>query len=79
MLPPVDPTVLKRNPNFDFLYKDLSTRKLNPDASTRDTKRQRIHDEIRQVRTYHVSFVCMSIVLLMITTVSLYHNFAFDQ
>lgn len=49
MLPPIDPRVLERNPNFDVLYKDLTTRKLNPDGSTRDTKKQRIHDEIRQV------------------------------
>ncbi|KAH8717122.1 hypothetical protein GQ44DRAFT_751892 [Phaeosphaeriaceae sp. PMI808] len=47
MLPPVDPRVLERNPGFDVLYQDLTTRKLNPDGSTRDTKKQRIHDEIR--------------------------------
>lgn len=50
MLPPVDPRVLERNPNFDILYKDLTTRKMNPDGSTRDTKKQRIHVEIRRVR-----------------------------
>lgn len=49
MLPPVDPRVLERNPNFEVLYKDLTTRKLNPDGSTRDTKKQRMHDEIRRV------------------------------
>ncbi|KAF2639138.1 hypothetical protein P280DRAFT_54665 [Massarina eburnea CBS 473.64] len=48
MLPPVDPSVLQRNPNFEVLYKDLCTRKLNPDGSTRDAKKQRIHDEIRR-------------------------------
>jgi hypothetical protein len=42
MLPPVDSAVLERNPNFDVLYKD-------PDGSTRDTKKQRIYGEIRQV------------------------------
>ncbi|KAH7382174.1 hypothetical protein BKA66DRAFT_418271 [Pyrenochaeta sp. MPI-SDFR-AT-0127] len=51
MLPPVDPTVLQRNPNFEVLYKDLCTRKLNPDGSTRDTKKQRMHDEIRRSLT----------------------------
>jgi hypothetical protein len=53
MLPPVDPTVLQRNPNFEILYKDLRTRKLNPDGSTRETGKQRMHDEIRRVRTLH--------------------------
>ncbi|KAH7399090.1 hypothetical protein DE146DRAFT_656511 [Phaeosphaeria sp. MPI-PUGE-AT-0046c] len=51
MLPPVDPRVLERNTNFDVLYKDLTTRKMNPDGSTRDTKKQRIHDEIRRSLT----------------------------
>ncbi|KAF2036182.1 hypothetical protein EK21DRAFT_96153 [Setomelanomma holmii] len=51
MLPPVDPSILQRNPNFEVLYKDLTTRKLNPDGSTRDTKKQRIHDEIRRSLT----------------------------
>lgn len=49
MLPPVDNTVLERNPNFEVLYKDLCARKLNQDGSTRDTKKQRMHEEIRQV------------------------------
>ncbi|KAL1606706.1 hypothetical protein SLS60_004113 [Paraconiothyrium brasiliense] len=51
MLPPVDTTILERNPNFEVLYKDLCARKLNPDGSTRDTKKQRIHGEIRQTLT----------------------------
>ncbi|KAF2730488.1 hypothetical protein EJ04DRAFT_45307 [Polyplosphaeria fusca] len=48
MLPPVDPGILERNPGFAVLYKDLSTRRLNSDGSTRDTKKQRLHDEIRK-------------------------------
>ncbi|KAF2470626.1 uncharacterized protein BDR25DRAFT_286727 [Lindgomyces ingoldianus] len=48
MIPPVDPATLSRNPNFENLYKDLRTRKLNPDGSTRDTKKQRLHDDIRR-------------------------------
>ncbi|EUC50406.1 hypothetical protein COCMIDRAFT_81854 [Bipolaris oryzae ATCC 44560] len=48
MLPPVDPALLQRNPNFEILYKDLCTRKLNPNGSTRETKKQRVHDEIRR-------------------------------
>ncbi|KAF1851979.1 uncharacterized protein K460DRAFT_401976 [Cucurbitaria berberidis CBS 394.84] len=51
MLPPVDPVVLQRNPNFEVLYKDLCSRKLNPNGSTRDTKKQRVHDEIRKSLT----------------------------
>jgi hypothetical protein len=57
MLPPIDPRSLERNPNFDVLYKDLTTRKLNPDGSTRDTKKQRIHDEIRRVRQHSCLFI----------------------
>lgn len=49
MLPPVDPAILQRNPNFELLLKDLCTRKLNHDASTRDTRKQRVHEEIRRV------------------------------
>jgi hypothetical protein len=49
MLPPVDPAVLERNPNFEVLYTDLCTRKLNPDASSRDTRKQRAGDEMRRV------------------------------
>ncbi|KAF2263171.1 hypothetical protein CC78DRAFT_286780 [Lojkania enalia] len=48
MLPPVNPGILERNPNFAALYKDLCVRKLNPDGSTRETKKQRIHEEIRR-------------------------------
>ncbi|PSN61117.1 hypothetical protein BS50DRAFT_593045 [Corynespora cassiicola Philippines] len=48
MLPPVDPTVLQQNPNFELLYKDICTRKLNLDGSSRDTKKQKIHAELRQ-------------------------------
>ncbi|KAI8935026.1 hypothetical protein NX059_008690 [Plenodomus lindquistii] len=51
MLPPVDPEVLTRNPNFEVLYKDLCTRKVNPDASTRDTRKARVHGEIRRSLT----------------------------
>ena len=55
MLPPIDPAVLQRNPNFEILYKDLCTRKLNPNGSSRDTKKQRVHDEIRRVRIFSLS------------------------
>lgn len=64
MLPPVDPSILQQNPNFSTLYKDLCTRKLNPDGSTRDTKKQRIHDEIRTVSIYFVLAVISYISIL---------------
>ena len=57
MLPPIDPTVLQRNPNFEILYKDLCTRKLNHNGSTRDTKKQRVHDEIRKVMILSMSHI----------------------
>lgn len=56
MLPPIDSTTLERNPNFDVLYKDLCARKLNPDGSTRDTKKQRMHGEIREVSLRSLNF-----------------------
>ncbi|KNG50044.1 galactosyl transferase [Stemphylium lycopersici] len=40
-----------RNPNFEVLYKDLCNRKLNANGSTRETKKQRVHDEIRRALT----------------------------
>lgn len=49
MLPPVEPSVFETNPDFEVLYKDLCARKLNADGTTRDTKKQRIREEIRQV------------------------------
>ncbi|CAO2650858.1 Nn.00g091550.m01.CDS01 [Neocucurbitaria sp. VM-36] len=68
MLPPVDPVVLQRNPNFEVLYKDLCSRKLNPDGSTRDTKKQRIHDEIRKsLSTSRAAFLSSQ---LLINTLS---------
>ncbi|EFQ88376.1 hypothetical protein CFE70_003301 [Pyrenophora teres f. teres 0-1] len=68
MLPPVDPAVLQRNPNFDVLYKDLCTRKLNPNGSTRDTKRQRVHDEIH--RTLSTTRTTLLTSQILITTLS---------
>ncbi|KAF2272848.1 uncharacterized protein EI97DRAFT_405510, partial [Westerdykella ornata] len=68
MLPPVDPSILDQNPNFSTLYKDLCTRKLNPDGSTRDTKRQRIHDEIRA--NLHTSITHHHTTRLLLTLLS---------
>lgn len=34
MLPPVDPILLANNPQFEALYRDLCTNKLNPDGSS---------------------------------------------
>ena len=49
MLPPIDPSTLEQNPGFKALYKDLSTRRLNPDGSSKDLKKQRAQDEARKV------------------------------
>lgn len=49
MLPPIAPTVLERNPKFKVLYDDISQNKLNPDASTKDEKKQRLIDQAREV------------------------------
>ncbi|KAF2689721.1 hypothetical protein K458DRAFT_291181 [Lentithecium fluviatile CBS 122367] len=68
MLPPVGPSVLQRNPNFEILYKDLCTRKLNPDGSTRDTKKQRMHDQIR--RNLQLSLQTLHTTHLLISTLS---------
>ncbi|KAF2658443.1 hypothetical protein K491DRAFT_269548 [Lophiostoma macrostomum CBS 122681] len=64
MLPPVDPSVLQRNQSFEILYKDLCTRKLNPDGSTRDTKKQRIHDETRRNLTASLTTLYQTEILL---------------
>ncbi|KAH6618922.1 hypothetical protein C7974DRAFT_401142 [Boeremia exigua] len=64
MLPPVDPTTLQRNSNFEALYKDLCARKLNADGSTRDTKKQRMHDEIRRSLTTARSTLLSSQILI---------------
>lgn len=68
MLPPLDPSVLQRNPNFDVLYKDLTTRKLNSDSSTRDTKKQRMHEEIRRTLTISRTKLLESQILLKTLT-----------
>ncbi|OJD31801.1 galactosyl transferase [Diplodia corticola] len=47
MLPPIAPAVLERNPKFKALHEDISQNKLNPDASTKDVKKQRLVDEAR--------------------------------
>ena len=50
MLPPIDPTVLSGNPNFNALYSDLCNNKLNADGTSKlDAKAQRDHDALRQV------------------------------
>jgi methylase of polypeptide subunit release factors len=41
-LPPLDPALLDQNPGFAALYKDLTTRKMNEDASSREVKGRRL-------------------------------------
>jgi diphthamide biosynthesis protein 3 len=45
MLPPVDPTVLAVNPQFNALYTHLTTKLLNPDGSTKRAKSQENTDK----------------------------------
>lgn len=50
MIPPVAPSVLTANPQFALLHKQLTTRLLNPDASTRaaSTENQPAATKLRQ-------------------------------
>lgn len=50
MLPPIDDTVLRANPDFCKIYKTLTTVKLNPDGtSTLDARQQKERDAVRTV------------------------------
>lgn len=51
MLPPIDDTLLKDNPNFALLYGKLTNTILNPDASTKDddTPGAKQRDAVRKV------------------------------
>lgn len=44
MIPPIDHAVLEANPQFALLHKALTTKLLNPDASTKDHPTQRERD-----------------------------------
>ncbi|KAF2202068.1 hypothetical protein GQ43DRAFT_414419 [Delitschia confertaspora ATCC 74209] len=49
MLPPIDPVTFEKNPGFGILYKDLCTKKLNLDGSSKlESKKARVHEEIRR-------------------------------
>lgn len=49
MLPPVDPEILSANPQFDALYRDLCTNKLEPDGTTKvDAKTQQERDAFKE-------------------------------
>lgn len=50
MLPPVDESVLTDNPDFEKLYKSLSTDILHPDGSTKKDAAAEERDAVRQVR-----------------------------
>ena len=55
MLPPVDNTVLRNNPEFAVLYSKLTNSVLNPDASTKNgpaTKERRAVTEVGWSRNY---------------------------
>lgn len=51
MLPPIDEAVLKTNPDFDRLYKTLTSSLLNPDGSSKSTDpTAKKRDAVRDVR-----------------------------
>lgn len=59
MLPTVDESVLKRNPDFAALYRKLTVDVLNPDGSTKqDASAAKERAALRQVCTgYQQSFL----------------------
>ncbi|KAK4507101.1 hypothetical protein PRZ48_000835 [Zasmidium cellare] len=49
MLPPVDPEILSANPQFDALYRDLCSNKLEEDGTTKiDAKAQKERDAFKE-------------------------------
>lgn len=52
MLPPVEESVLQRNPKFADLCKKLSTDVLNPNGSTKNHPAQKERDTVSAVGLY---------------------------
>jgi hypothetical protein len=50
MLPPVDDAVLRDNPQFAAMYKQLTTVYLNPDGSTKNDAVAKERQRVREVR-----------------------------
>ncbi|GAB7366849.1 hypothetical protein MBLNU230_g1020t1 [Neophaeotheca triangularis] len=51
MLPPIDPAVLAQNPEFETLYRDLTTTKLNSNGTSRlDSKTQKERDSVVELQ-----------------------------
>lgn len=49
MLPPTDPELLNANPQFDALYRDLCSNKLEADGTTKiDAKAQKERDNFKE-------------------------------
>lgn len=49
MLPPVDPEILSANPQFDALYRDLCSNKVEEDGTTKiDAKAQKERDAFKE-------------------------------
>lgn len=64
MLPPIDETVLKSNPNFAALYANLSGNILNPDGATKHLSAHKEQDEVSKV-----CFLCFSANLRLMTMI----------
>jgi len=68
-LPPIDPSTLEQNPGFSILYKDLCTRKLNADGSSKDVKRMKRQGELHDVsRNAGPGFVAIHISNILLST-----------
>lgn len=50
MIPPCDPSILDQNPQFKRLYQNLTTNLLNPDGSTRSTRKDPRREAVVEVR-----------------------------
>jgi hypothetical protein len=64
MLPPVDDAVLRDNPEFAAMYKQLTTVYLNPDGSTKDDAAAKERQRVQEVREAKMMIVKMYMLIL---------------
>ncbi|KAI0015639.1 hypothetical protein F4780DRAFT_786540 [Xylariomycetidae sp. FL0641] len=53
MLPPIDEAIFEDNPNFEKLYKNITTNLLNPDGSTKSDPTAKQRDAVREELKAH--------------------------
>ncbi|KAI1178139.1 hypothetical protein F4777DRAFT_126672 [Nemania sp. FL0916] len=69
MLPPVDDSVLQKNPRFQKLYNTITTSILNPDGSTRMNTSAKQRDDVRQeLKAYRLKAARVQLVRSAIST-----------